>query len=211
MTSFPKLRLSDWRNIAYHSSYEVIGKRIICTYGKNNHSVELTLEMLRKCFAEIIKSCNIIDIGRRVFIFDNLNIWDDVSEEDLKVHDRKDMKINQLKISLISQGFKIRKSEISAQRITIFLNGLKRIENSIEYNLQREIHCTQFLYNIWQKFPLEIIEIIYCEGEGTPLFKYSIEGKVFKNIVNEKFELEHMVPFIKIDKLEKNLILSDEE
>lgn len=201
ITSFPKIRLSDWRNISYHSSYEIDGENIVCTYGRNNENFTLTVEKLENCTAEIIKFCNIIDIGRRIFIYDNMNSLDSLNEEQVEFDDRKDMKIKQLEISFLSQGFKIKKNEIGNQYVKIFITDLKRDGLSEEEEIKREIHCTQFLFKIWEKFSLENIEIIYSGKNEIELYKYSIDGSVFEKLLKEDFKLEKMIPFIKIEKL----------
>lgn len=62
------IKLSDWRNIAYHHTYEIQEKKIKCFYGKKDNDFEISLDELYKYSSKVIKSCNTIDISRRIFL-----------------------------------------------------------------------------------------------------------------------------------------------
>ena len=71
-----ELKLSDWRNIAYHSSYQMIDDSTIrCTYGENNsQSIALKIDELKQYTIQIARTANIMAIARMIFMFDNLEM-----------------------------------------------------------------------------------------------------------------------------------------
>ena len=196
------IRLSDWRNIAYHHTYEIEGESIKCNYGKTGNNFVISLNELHDYAGKIIKSCNIIDIGRHIFLFDNSNIFSELNEENITVHDREAMKIGQLKTSMLSQGFKLVYFIGGKENVKAIIWDLKR--NNLltdDEQTRREIHCIQFLYNIWIEFPVQNINIIYCDSMGRTLYEYSTKGEICQEIANGILEFVNLFGFISIKKL----------
>lgn len=63
---FPlQIKLSDWRNIAYHHSFLVSGDKLKCSFGKKiTKEIELTMKEFECYVHQIIRTCNIFTIAR---------------------------------------------------------------------------------------------------------------------------------------------------
>ncbi len=66
------MKLSDWRNIAYHHIYLLDDNgNTNCTFGKCNiNNIKISMQELEDYLHKIIRSSNILCIARRIFIFD---------------------------------------------------------------------------------------------------------------------------------------------
>lgn len=157
---------------------------------------------MRKYAAKVIKSCNIIDIARRIFFFDNDDIFADMDKNLISVHDRDVMKIGQLRTSFLGQGFKLVDIKVNDEYEEAIIIDLEIGVASIDDDkLKRRIHCMQFLYNIWMEFPAKWISIVYCEDNEVELFRFSIEGVICEDVSKGIMEFSQMVRYVKIEKL----------
>lgn len=196
------IKLSDWRNIAYHHTYEIQNETIKCNYGKRGNSFEISFDELRKYAAKVIKSCNIIDIARRIFIFDNNDMFADMDKNLITVHDRDVMKIGQLRTSFLGQGFKLVDIKLNDECEEAIIVDLETgVVSTKDDKLKRRIHCTQFLYNIWMEFPAKRISIVYCEDNEVELFRFSVEGAICEDVSKGILEFSQMVKYVKIERL----------
>ncbi len=75
VTESSGMKLSDWRNVAYHHTYSIDDTGSIkCTYGKENKNVIiLSMQKLEKYVHKIIRSANALYIGRCIFLFDYID------------------------------------------------------------------------------------------------------------------------------------------
>ena len=196
------IKLSDWRNIAYHHTYEIEVDKINCYYGKKGDHFEIKLDELHKYSVKIIKACNAIDIARRIFLFDNCEMFSDMNEDMVTVHDRDVMRIGQLRTAFLGQGFKLVNMEINEENEEAVIVDLEANSNlTNEDRLKRRIHCSQFLYNIWAEFPSKRISVIYCENDEVGILKYSIEGLICENVSKGLLEFSDMIKFMIIEML----------
>lgn len=188
-----EIKLSDWRNISYHHSFYIEGSKIRCVYGKDQKSFIISLEQLKKYTAEIIRASNIIDIGRRIFLFDNMECLASKSSSITMTQDREVMRIGQLKTSLLTQSFQIVKSsnkEPTSEIVVVDLRNNGQL-NTDEL-LMRKIHSTQFLYNLWQEVPNDIIKLVYCDAKGTRLFSVRVPKEICIEIGSGLKDLSYM-------------------
>lgn len=195
------LKLSDWRNIAYHHSFYIEDSRIRCVYGKDYKTFEISIEELKQYTAEIIRASNIIDIGRRIFLFDNIEVFSEkFSSLTTKIHDREQMKIAQLKTSLLTQGFQIVKHSNEESISEIVVVDLKNNgQLSEDEFFTRKIHSTQFLYNLWLEIPNDIVKVVYCDSQNTRLFSALVSGEICAEIKSGSKDLSYMALHLKID------------
>ncbi len=188
-----EIKLSDWRNISYHHSFYIEGSKIRCVYGKDQKSFTISLEQLKQYTAEIIRDSNIIDIGRRIFLFDNMECLSGKFSSTTMTHDRDMMKIGQLKTSLLTQGFQIVESSNKESTSEIVVVDLR---NNGELNkdelIMRKIHSTQFLYKLWQEVPNDIIKLVYCDAKGTRLFSVWVPKEICIEIDSGLQDLSYM-------------------
>lgn len=97
------IKLSDLRNIANHNSYKVTSGKIICTYGKMGNSFMLETEEFLDYIHKIMQSCNILNIARCIFVYDNIEVFS--TEPSKQGEFRDNMIFNQIKMTLVAQGF----------------------------------------------------------------------------------------------------------
>ncbi len=201
LKTFPNnIKLSDWRNIAYHHTYEIQKDKIKCYYGKKSNNFEISLKELQNYAVAVIKSSNIIDIARRIFLYDNYEIFSNISEDLVSVCDREVMRVGQLRTAFLGQGFKLLDMKISDEcQEAIIVDLETNLESTDEKKLQRRIHCIQFLYNIWAEFPAKRISIVYCDNTEKGRFRYSIEGGICQKISKELIEFSEMFKFVTIE------------
>lgn len=102
------LKLSDWRNIAYHYTYRIIDEhQIICTYGKKQSSFKISESDLSQYVHKIIRSSNILNIARCIFVLDydeQIDIYRG-NHEPKSIRFRSPILENRLRISMLSQSF----------------------------------------------------------------------------------------------------------
>ncbi len=65
-----KIKLSEWRNIAYHHTYEITDNNIVCTYG-HDKTFTLSIDELKSYAFQISQISNIFNIARCIFVYDN--------------------------------------------------------------------------------------------------------------------------------------------
>lgn len=197
------IKLSDWRNIAYHHTYSVELGEIVCTYGKQNENFKITFEELQGYVYQVVRASNIFNIARCIFVFDNLDTISAFHLSDEKQIDfREPILMNQLKISLISQGFLLMKCEETDTTICIVLNDL---ENDGTLNKsetkKREIHSSQFLYNLWCAIQKTFLKITYCDKHGNKQFISSVSGSVCKTVSDGKEDISYLAKHVKFKNL----------
>ena len=194
------IKLSDWRNIAYHHTYRVDGDKITCCYGKANKTFLLTIEELHKYAAQIITSCNTIDIARRIFLLDNMKSLNNKVAESSKPTDRIPMKVSQLNTTFLTQGFSITDFRITDSVSEITLKDLKN--NGVlsdEQIKMRKIHVTQFLYPLWVKIPNTILRIRYSNCSEETNLIVSVQDNICEDIDKGDMELAYLALHISIE------------
>lgn len=95
------LKLSDWRNIAYHHTYFLDNQNNInCKYGnKNQYNIKISINELEQYAHKIIRTCNILSLARTIFIFDNFDYISDIKNNGkiASISLRQKLKDNSLK------------------------------------------------------------------------------------------------------------------
>lgn len=195
-------KISDWRNIAYHHTYRFVNEnRIVCTYGKKQKKIELTLEELKQLAHQITRISNVLNMVRSIVIFDysaQLHAFRETDKlEGGLLSFRKPMMIEGLRVSMLSQGFSLEsvkehESEVIAQIIDIGIGNSAVLEKKRE----RWIHSSQFLVHIWSVIPKDVIKIEYYNQENNLEFICSVSGEICNNIYNLGVPLSTMVPHI---------------
>lgn len=202
-TSPISIKLSDWRNIAYHHTYSIEEGKIVCIYGKQNISFEITFDELQNYVHQIVRASNIFNIARCIFVFDNLDNINSLSlHAGEKIDFRKPLLINQLKISLLSQGFLLIKYFENKTSISISLNDLRNNGTLSESEKRkRKIHSSQFLYNAWCVFQKEFLSVIYCDKDGNEQFASSVSGEICNTIFEGKENLSYLAHYVELKDL----------
>lgn len=183
-TSPNGLKLSDWRNIAYHHNYSVQGELVTCTYGRENKSFTITWEEFEQYVHQIMRTTNALNIARAIFSFDNM---DELIQHVEKAPNiiRPQIWLTNLKISLASQGFEIESLEYDKKCVNITLRDLKnKGDFSADFQLERRMHSSQFLYHFWTIYAGDVVSIVYTDAGGVAKYRSSIKGEICERIQN---------------------------
>ena len=192
------IKLSDWRNISYHHTYSIEQGKIVCTYGRLKNTFEISYDELKKYTHQIVRASNILNVARCIFVFDNLDsihLHLNINKDSVEL--RKPLLLNQLKISLSSQGFQLEHYDESENSISIVLYDLRnsgKLGSSEER--ERKIQSSQFLYNFWCVFQAISISIIYCNNKGIRLLCSSVQGEICRCIQDGQKELSYLAQHV---------------
>lgn len=199
-----KLRLNQWRNIAYHHSAAIEDDRIKCWYRKKNQNVNfyLSREELLLVTKTIINTYNIFKNVEFIFVFDNYEeIQKESSLKNLNFKIRDEAIFLELYSNISAQGFKITDMSINDTESKLIVQELLD-EQDPE---QRAIHSSQFLYSLWVYSQSEKVVIEYQLKNGSPFFESSTTEKVCEKIANGTEEFNYLASNFDFKKIKQNL------
>lgn len=189
------IRLSDWRNIAYHHTYRIIDESIICSYGKKGDSFTIDIQDLEKYTHKIVRSSNILNIVRSIIVFENLESikkHKDKPSDISNIYLRDDLLNENLRVGLLSQSFLLDKVEISSENASITVIDLLCSNVDNDTDKKRRIHSSQFLYEVWRVYDKARVEVKYSTVQDGVCFISSVDGNVCKKIGNGEKELSYL-------------------
>lgn len=191
------MKLSDWRNIAYHHTYSIDNAGSIkCTYGKENRNVfVLSMQELESYAHTIIRAANALYIGRCIFLFDYIDNMPQNSEIEI-VNFRQNLCCEQFKIGLLSQEFMLGNIELSEEKVEIDIYELSLTEE-VE---SRILHCAQLLLNTWYTWKRKEVSINYFAKNGERVCCVSVEGEICKEIIEGRKEKVYLAEKFHIKK-----------
>lgn len=195
-TSPISIKLSDWRNIAYHHTYSIEKNKIICFYGKEKNKFVVSIDELKEYTSQIIRACNSMDLARRIFLYDNIDKFSEVASRYIESEstDRTIMKISQLKTSLLTQGFLIRDYKVDEYVTQVIIQDLRNDGNLNDEELKmRHIHAIQFFYIIYMKLPNNILRILYSNANEEIQFQASVKGDVCKKVAEGVYGIPYLI------------------
>lgn len=184
-----EMKLSDWRNIAYHHTYALDNDGYInCTYGKGNlNNIKMSMLELESYLHKIIRASNVLNIARCIFIFDFIdNIPKDQPLEDASI--RQAIKREQFRISLLSQEFKLGNVFLNENEVEIDMHDL----NLNADQKGRIVHCSQLLLNTWNIWKRKLICINYIANNGRKVCCVYVDGKICKAIYEGKEDITYL-------------------
>ena len=183
------MKLSDWRNIAYHHTYALgEGGNVECTYGKGNlKNIKISIQELEVYLHKIIRASNVFNIARCIFIFDFI---DDIPKDQTleKASLRQAIKSEQFRISLLSQEFQLGNILLGENEVEIDLHDL----NLNEDKDSRIIHCAQLLFNTWSIWKRKLVQINYFDNSGRKICCVYVDGKICEAIYERKEEITYL-------------------
>jgi hypothetical protein len=183
------MKLSDWRNIAYHHTYLLDDNgNINCTYGRGNiNNIKISMQELEGYLHKIIRSSNILNIARCIFIFDFI---DDVPKDQSieKIYFRQAIKREQFRIGLLSQEFQLGDILLNEDKVEIDLYDL----NVSEDEVSRIVHCSQLLLNTWNVWKRKLVCINYIANTGSKTCCVYVDGDICKIIYEGKEDITYL-------------------
>ena len=197
------IKLSDWRNIAYHHTYRIIDKdTIVCTYGKKQQTFSISFDELLQYTYQIVKASNILNIARSIFVYD----YDEKIADYRSAHGHTPVRFRpsileeNLRTSMMSMGFYLSKVEVNDNTAVAVITDLRNNGGlGRDEQIMRHIHASQFLYHLWNTYRKKEVCINYNSASGRFIFSCSVAGSVCERIGRGGKELSHMAQFVSFD------------
>ena len=196
------IKLSDWRNIAYHHTYRIIDKdTIACTYGKKQETFSISFNELTQYTHQIVKASNIINIARCIFVFDyDKEIANyQGAQAHMPVRFRPAILEENLRTSMMSMEFYLSKVRVDDTSAVAEITDLRN-NGALgkDEQIMRHIHASQFLYHLWNTYEKKKVCIEYYSASGQCIFSCSVDGTVCERIGRDK-ELAYMAQFVSFE------------
>ena len=183
------MKLSDWRNIAYHHTYALDNNgNINCTYGKGNTgNIKMSMQELERYLHKIVRASNILNIARCIFVFDFI---DDIPKDyQLKEASfRQAIRREQFRIGLLSQEFELGDIILNENKVEINIHDLN-LDESVKGRIE---HCSQFLLNAWKIWKRRLICINYFASNGEKICCVYVDGDICEAIYEGKEEIIYL-------------------
>lgn len=177
------VKLSQWRNIAYHHTAKIENNKIICWYGKKSKKrvVELSRDALLKMVHTIYQIYKIIRLAHTLFFVDNLK---EISKFSTPIVERSEAKFLSFVTAIASQGFEVVEYKDTNDETKIILKDVSDLDPK-----QRRIHASQFLFALWLiNQSTQRVAIEYRENNNTPNFLVSVNSNICKKIYNGELD-----------------------
>lgn len=191
MTQPDGIKLSDWRNIAAHKSYQVQTDSVHCRFGSgtNETSFYLSREELFNRVNQIVRMLEVLNLSHKFFGFDNIYKIQPRQETDQNTTAGRDEIWLLIFISSIcSQGFEVLKFNYEADG-----KALMVVKDLTEQDPQmRGIHTSQFIYQIWLETRAREISIEYMLRDGQLYLRSSSNSEVCEKIYKNSRPFEYL-------------------
>jgi hypothetical protein len=189
--------LNQWRNIAQHQSYEIVGDKILCRYGAKDKTKEiaLTRDELFFLVRRIFRIYVVIKTARILFLMDNADALSDRKWPDTG---RDDQQAFNFAILASSQGFEASDLVETETEISVVLRECSDMDPSA-----RRFHASQFAYVLWTKRPKPYAKVEYREKDGTPSLITRVSGKDCEEIRSGKIEFHELATRADMQPLKK--------
>lgn len=166
-------KLSDWRNIAYHHTYQIDDNdQITCIYANGGSSFTLTEQELLHHLHNIVRASNVLNIARCLFAFDFIDEIGRIKRcrKDNPVRFNRSMLANNLKTSMLSQGFQLREFHEQPDSIICDIIDLRNNGTLSDAEISLRISsCTSYLFQVWYMYKKSHIQIdYYISGNQAP-------------------------------------------
>ncbi|MBT2786506.1 MULTISPECIES: hypothetical protein [unclassified Halomonas] len=151
--------LNQWRNIAQHFSIDTKDSTITCTYGaKNQHFIRLERKELMEVARSVFTLYSAIRTSQTIFFLDNA----DSLISHCKGSKRKDVDEQfQFCVGAASQGFEVIDLKVSDEKAYAQFS-----DATDEDSLERALHASQFVYQLWEVTRSSVVVIKYDTKSG---------------------------------------------
>lgn len=193
------IRLNQWRNIAYHHKFIVVGEKIKCTLERRGGDLkfELSRDDLYNITKDIMLVHKILQISAIVWRVDNFNDFNSIlnSYEENDLSHRQEESLTHFYSGFASQGFLIKNITHNNDVTILKIKDLRVYDNF----LKRSIHSSQFMYNLWFNYPAKRLIIEYYLYNDQLFFTSSIEADYIKEAIESGSYLSEIIKKIKFD------------
>lgn len=152
--------INQWRNIAQHLSIDTEDSSIVCTYGaKNQHVIKLERKELMEIAKSLFTLYSAIRTSQTIFFLDHA----DSLISHCRGFKRKDTdELFQFCVGAASQGFEVIDLVVSDDNAFAQFSDV-----TDEDTLERALHASQFVYQLWEVTRSNTIVIKYDTKSGS--------------------------------------------
>jgi hypothetical protein len=179
-----KIKINQWRNIAYHHNFRLVNDTILLWYGKGKNRVETMIpkDHILQIAKQIFNCFKIQKLSHDIFFIDNIeaiknylpNMDDTIRFEAL---------FTNIASGITSQGFEIINLEQNLDEAKLIVKDLTDF-NSYE----RCTHASQFLYSLWLITKAKSLSVEYRGNDGTAKVLFKINSDVCKKFYRAELE-----------------------
>lgn len=183
MVAPTKIRLNQWRNIAYHHSARIEKDEIVCWYGvgSNLKYFRFSRNDFMQIVGDISKILNVLKLTHTLFFIDN---FDEIIKFSPTYQVREETEFLNFVIGLNCQGYEIVKFEQNKDKAVLIIRDSLKLPSH-----QRLSHVSQFIYLLWILTRSNQLIIEYHDNNNTPSFRLNSNSdlceKVYKGEMNE--------------------------
>jgi len=191
------VRINQWRNVAQHNSYEVIGDSIVASYGRSQPQKQVILSRteLLTVARELVQRVGALKCSREITILNHI----DELESYLPIQEPTEYgHATALFASLATQGFRLRDLQVNVGQVIAFVEDLAPSEG-----YSRPIHCSQFVGTVASRFPGAAVEVRYFVND-VHVWKFSATAVDLDRVMNLSdplSELAHAVASVRMSSL----------
>ncbi len=194
-----KIKLNDWRNIAYHHSANIRDSLITCKYGRNNcKSITLSKGEMISTINNILFTLQSIKLSCKFFSVDNIYEIAKLEKHWKDEHIRTEVEFLGVALGMMTQGFKINSFNFDKEQTNVSIIDVTEI-NEDSVLIQRVAHASQFLIYFWLFTKSDMIKIQYNYKDASYLL--SVSGVDCKKASDDTLTLSEYVATIRIKDL----------
>lgn len=176
--------INQWRNIACHKDYKIVGGKITCKYGakKDKDLIIDSKEDLYKIARKIYELSSIFNFSFKFFTYDNI---EEVKKEYVVNNDTENQRIETDELLITTEfyfrGLEILNIDCSEKKVSIVVKDLVETEND---ESKRIIFTSQFLLKVFLIFNKDENEIVYTNSKNEKKVSMCANRNVFYKIIN---------------------------
>jgi len=196
-----KIRLNQWRNIAYHHTAKVENNKIICWYGKapNTKKIQLSRNELLQVVHTIFNVHKALKLAYTLFFVDNIK---EINKFSPFAEVRNEAKFLNFAAGLASQGFEIIEYKKNTDEAKIVVRDISNLDPD-----KRRFHASQFLFPLWLITRSKKVIVEYWEKDDTPNLLVSIDSTICEKIYNGELEPLTLAKIMEIVDLKSKKII----
>ncbi|MDP3228571.1 MAG: hypothetical protein Q8N13_11425 [Acidovorax sp.] len=188
------VRVNQWRNIAQHHSFRVVGESIEATYGKSSpkRSIAIAREDLFSLSKELIRRLGALKSSRELTILNNIeNLRDRLPIVETDIYSIA----TELAAAFATQGFTLAGLEETTDVVSARIIDVNPAPGHI-----RQIHCSQFVLSLGARFPQKGIEVNYETQGSAEKFKFSLTVEANRVLGELQLPFEKLAELLKWEK-----------
>lgn len=196
------LKLSMWRNVAAHHSYNIVNGEIICEYMMKNQKKYLAFSRadLYNRLCQIVRTMEVLNISHKFFGFDNIeHLAIQPHEYEGNSKGRDEIWLLFFVTRLNSLGFDVVQFDFETNgEAFLLVRDLTDMDPHI-----RGLHSSQFIYQIWYFTDSKHITVEYRQKNNDPYIISSSTSDVCQAISSGQKEFTYLAEKVKFQLIKK--------